>query len=73
MSLKARTVKTIKWSTIDRVSAQVIYAAVGVVLANELSKEDFGLVGALTIFQAFAMIFVDSGFGAALLHKKQPV
>ena len=73
MSLKARTVKTIKWSTIDRVSAQVIYAAVGVVLANELSKEDFGLVGALTIFQAFAMIFVDSGFGAALLQKKQPV
>lgn len=70
--LKARTVKTIKWSTIDRVSAQVIYAAVGVVLANELSKEDFGLVGALTIFQAFAMIFVDSGFGAALLQKKEP-
>lgn len=70
--LKARTVKTIKWSTIDRVSAQVIYAAVGVVLANELSKEDFGLVGALTVFQAFAMIFVDSGFGAALLQKKEP-
>lgn len=73
MSLKAKTVKTIKWSTIDRVSAQVIYAAVGVVLANELSKEDFGLVGALTIFQAFAMILVDSGFGAALLQKKEPL
>lgn len=72
MSLKAKTVKTIKWSTIDRFSSQLIYAAVGVVLANELSKEDFGLVGALTIFQAFAMIFVDSGFGAALLQKKDP-
>ena len=70
--LKAKTVKTVKWSTIDRLSSQILYAAVGVVLANELSKEDFGLVGALTIFQAFAMIFVDSGFGAALLQKKQP-
>lgn len=70
--LKAKTVRTIKWSTIDRVSAQVIYAAVGVVLANELSKEDFGLVGALTVFQAFALILVDSGFGAALLQKKAP-
>lgn len=70
--LKDRTIRTVKWSTIDRVSAQVIYAAVGVVLANELSKEDFGLVGALTIFQAFAMILVDSGFGAALLQKKTP-
>ena len=72
MDLKARTVKTVKWSTIDKFSSQLIYAAVGVVLANELSKEDFGLVGALTIFQAFALIFVDSGFGAALLQKKNP-
>ena len=71
-NLKTKTVKTIKWSTIDRFSSQLIYAAVGVVLANELSKEDFGLVGALTIFQAFALIFVDSGFGAALLQKKNP-
>lgn len=70
--LKHKTARTIKWSTIDRVSAQVIYAAVGVVLANELSKEDFGLVGALTIFQAFALILTDSGFGAALLQKKTP-
>lgn len=70
--LKTRTVRTIKWSTIDRVSSQVLYAVVGIVLANRLSKEDFGLVGALTIFQAFAMILVDSGFGAALLQKKNP-
>lgn len=72
-NLKTKTVKTIKWSTIDKFSSQLIYAAVGIVLANELSKEDFGLVGALTIFQAFALIFVDSGFGAALLQKKNPV
>lgn len=70
--LKAKTARTVKWSTIDRFSSQVLYAIVGVVLANELSREDFGLVGALTIFQAFAMIFVDSGFGAALLQKKSP-
>lgn len=62
-----------KWSTVDKLSSQVLYAAVGIVLANELSKEDFGLVGALAIFQAFAMILVDSGFGAALLQKKIPL
>lgn len=72
MSLKEKTAKTVKWSTIDKISSQVLYAATGIVLANELSKEDFGLVGALTIFQAFALIFVDSGFGAALLQKKDP-
>ena len=70
--LKKKTARTLKWNTIDRVSSQLIYAAVGIVLANELSKQDFGLVGALTVFQAFAIILVDSGFGAALLQKKEP-
>ncbi len=71
-SLKLKTARTLKWNTIDRISSQVIYALVGIVLANILSKEDFGLVGALAIFQAFAILFVDSGFGAALLQKKNP-
>lgn len=72
MSLKLQTVDTIKWNTIDRVSSQVLYAVVGVILANILSPEDFGLVGALLVFQAFAILFVDSGFGAALLQRKEP-
>lgn len=71
-SLKLRTARTLKWNTIDRVSSQVLYAVVGVVLANLLSKEDFGLVGALLVFQAFGILFVDSGFGSALLQKKTP-
>ena len=71
-NLKTKTARTLKWNSIDRISAQIIYAAVGIVLANELSKQDFGLVGALTVFQAFAIILVDSGFGAALLQKKEP-
>lgn len=71
-SLKLRTARTLKWNTIDRVMSQVIYAVSGVVLANLLSKEDFGLVGALLVFQAFGILFVDSGFGSALLQKKTP-
>lgn len=71
-SLKIKTAHAIKWNSIDRVSTQVLYAAVGVILANLLPKEDFGLVGALLVFQAFAILFVDSGFGAALLRMKNP-
>lgn len=72
VTLKLRTARTIKWNTIDRLASQLLYGVVGVVLANVLSKEDFGLVGALLVFQAFAIIFADSGFGAALLQKKNP-
>ena len=70
--LKERTAKTLKWNTIDRVATQVLYGLSGIVLANLLSKEDFGLVGVLNVFQAFAILFVDSGFGSALLQKKTP-
>ncbi len=71
-TLKEKTAKTLTWNTIDRLSSQILYGVVGVVLANILSEHDFGLVGVLFIFQSFATIFVDSGFGAALLRKKDP-
>lgn len=71
-SLKVKTARTLKWNGIDRICTQVLYAVTGIVLANVLSKEDFGLVGIILVFQAFATIFVDSGFGAALLQKKEP-
>lgn len=69
-SLKQKTAGTLKWNTVDRIASQVLYGVVGIVLANEVSQEDFGLVGALLVFQAFAIIFADSGFGAALLRQK---
>ncbi|MDE6741697.1 MAG: lipopolysaccharide biosynthesis protein [Muribaculaceae bacterium] len=70
--LKDKTARTLKWNTIDRVATQVLYGLSGIVLAIILSKEDFGLVGVLGVFQAFAILFVDSGFGSALLQKKDP-
>lgn len=70
--LKTLTAGTIKWNAIDRVSSQLLYLFVGVVLANLLTQAEFGLVGTLAIFQAFATIFIDSGFGAALLREKEP-
>lgn len=61
-----------KWNVIDRVSTQILYAVTGIVLARELSQEDFGLVGVLLIFQAFASLLVDSGFSHALIQRKSP-
>ena len=72
LELKVKTERTIKWNTIEKVSSQVLYAITGIVLANVLSKEDFGLVGAVLVFQAFATLFVDSGFSSALIQKKRP-
>lgn len=53
-------------------ASQVLYAVTGIVLARELPHEDFGLVGAVLIFQAFASLLVDSGFSYALIQRKRP-
>lgn len=66
------TAGSIKWNIIDKVSSQLLYAVTGIVLARLLSQEDFGLVGAVAVFQAFASLFVDSGFSYALIQRKHP-
>lgn len=71
-SLKTRTARTLKWNVIDRVAAQALYAITGIILANLLSPQDFGLVGAVLVFQAFASLLVDSGFSSALIQRKEP-
>ena len=70
--LKQRTARTIKWNVVDKVATQVLYAATGIVLMRELSREAFGLVGAVLVVQAFALMFVDSGFASALIQRKDP-
>lgn len=50
----------------------MLYALTGLVLAWLLSPTDFGLVGAVLIFQAFASLLIDSGFSFALIQRKAP-
>ena len=71
-NLKGAVAGTLKWNVIDRVATQLLYAVTGVVLANMLTKEECGLVEAVMVFQAFAQLFVDSGFASALIQRKSP-
>ncbi|MDE7119263.1 MAG: lipopolysaccharide biosynthesis protein, partial [Muribaculaceae bacterium] len=70
--LKQLTAGSVKWNFVDKVAQQALYALTGVVLANLLTDTDFGLVGAVLVFQAFASLLVDSGFSYALLQRKRP-
>jgi len=70
--LKGALARTIKWNVIDKVASQLLYAVTGIVLARMLSQEDFGLTGAIMVFQAFAQLLVDSGFSSALIQRKNP-
>lgn len=70
--MKARTADSVKWNIFDRAGTQILYGVTGIILARLLSVEDFALVGAILVFQAFASLMVDSGFMPALLQRKAP-
>ena len=68
--LRDKTISGVKWSAIGRFSTQGISFIIGLLLARVLSPSDYGLVGMVGIFFAIAQTFIDSGFGSALIRKK---
>ncbi len=72
MSLKQKTLQGVSSKFVARIVNSVIQFAFGVVLARLLTSEEYGLVGMLAIFVAFADTFVSSGFSEALIRKKEP-
>ncbi len=51
---------------------QAVQFIFGLILARLLNPQDYGLVGMLAIFIALADAFIDSGFGTAVMRKKNP-
>ena len=70
-SLRSRTVHALSWSFLESVGLKGVQFLIGIVLARLLLPEQFGLIGMLTIFMAVAQSFLDSGFGAALIQKRE--
>ncbi len=69
--LQKRTVRALAWSFVEAFAQRGIQFAIGIVLARLLFPEQFGLIGMLTIFIAVMRSFLDSGFAAALIQKKE--
>ncbi|MDI1256580.1 MAG: MOP flippase family protein [Flavobacterium sp.] len=69
MDLKNKVKSGLKWTFIDQVLSQIIFLIFGIFLARLVSPSSFGLVGMVTIFSNFAILFIDLGFGAALIQK----
>jgi O-antigen/teichoic acid export membrane protein len=71
MSLTQKTVRGISWSLVERIVSQVVQFGIGIVLARLLSPEEYGLTGMLALFLAIADTFIVTGFGEALMQKKE--
>lgn len=70
MSIKNQAAKGVMWNAIERFSTQGMQFVLTIVIARILSPDDYGLVAMLGIFMAIAQTLVDSGFGNALIQKK---
>ena len=68
--LTNKTLSGVKWNAIGRFSTQGISFVIGILLARILSPSDYGVIGMIGIFMAIAQTFIDSGFGSALIRKK---
>jgi O-antigen/teichoic acid export membrane protein len=71
-SLKHKAASGMIWSAVQRYSTMLITFISGIILARLLMPEDYGAIGMLLIFMSLAEVFIDAGFGSALIQKKNP-
>ncbi len=58
------------WSFVEKFATQAVSFIIGIFLARLLSPTDYGIVGLTTIFIALSNVFIDSGFGNAIIRKQ---
>lgn len=69
---KESVLTSLFWKFLERGGYQVTQLAVQLVLARLLAPAAFGTIAIVQVFIAFANVFINSGFGDALVQKKEP-
>lgn len=69
-SLKSKTISSLLWKFAERTGAQAITFVLSIILARLLSPSDYGAIAILLVFITIADVFVNAGFGSALIQKK---
>ena len=71
-NLKQKAASGMLWTAVQKYSSMGITFISGIILARLLMPEDYGAIGMLAIFMSLAEVFIDAGFGSALIQKKNP-
>ncbi len=70
-NLAKRSFKAASWVLIFQFASQGIQLLLGICMARLLSPDDYGVLGMLAIFWAVSHMFINGGFGQALLQRKE--
>lgn len=71
-NLKQKAAAGMIWTALQKYSTMFISFISGIILARLLTPHDYGCIGMLSIFMVLAGVFIDGGFGSALIQKKKP-
>lgn len=69
-SIKKSFFSGILWTFIQNIAVKVLGLVFMILLTRLLTPGDYGLIGMLAIFIAISEVFITSGFGEALIQKK---
>ena len=69
-SEKNQVIKGAFWKFAERIAAQLVSLIVSIILARLLSPSEYGTISLVMVFITIANVFVSSGFGQALIQKK---
>jgi len=67
---KSSIISNMLWKFSERTGAQVVSFIVSIVIARILLPAEYGLIAMVSVFITIANVFVSSGFGSALIQKK---
>lgn len=68
-SLRHKFFSGMVWTFIQNIAVRALGVVFTIILARLLTPEDYGLIGMLSIFIAISDVFIQSGFGQALVQK----
>lgn len=70
MSLKAKTLSGVKWTTFSTIIVTVIQLLQLSILTRLLAPTDFGLMALVMVVIGFSQAFLDMGISNAIIHKQ---
>lgn len=70
MNEKKLVLQGVLWKFAERIAAQLVSVIVSIILARLLTPDEYGMISIVTVFINIANIFATSGFGSALIQKK---
>lgn len=71
MSLRQKTIQGLRWGFSARFFIQLSQFMIMAILAHLLSPNDFGLIGMVTVYFGFALMFGELGVSAALIQSQK--